>query len=160
MRYCHCSQCRRGSGTAFSANARIRRPQWSLRGPRQQITEYEHKPGLFKAFCARCGSPLYARSDHDPDGVRVRLGGFEGELDVRITGYVWARVIPGMTLLSTRSRDAKLLMDYYWDTVEKCVPPEQILAAMREAGFEEPRYKVVVPGAFCEYTAKKPARAS
>lgn len=89
VRYCHCSQCRRGSGTAFSANARIRRAQWSLRGPRDQITEYEHKPGLFKAFCARCGSPLYARSDHDPDDIRVRLGGFEGALPVRITGHVW-----------------------------------------------------------------------
>lgn len=89
VRYCHCSQCRRGSGTAFSANARIRRSQWSLRGPRDQVTEYEHKPGLFKAFCSECGSPLYARSDHDPDDIRVRLGGFEGTLAVRITGHVW-----------------------------------------------------------------------
>lgn len=44
---------------------------------------------MFKAFCSLCGSPLYARSDHDPDDIRVRLGGFEGELDVRITGHVW-----------------------------------------------------------------------
>jgi hypothetical protein len=89
VRYCHCSKCRRGNGTAFSANARIRRSQWSLQGPRDQITEYEHKPGLFKAFCSRCGSPLYARSDHDPDDVRVRLGGFDGPLGARMTGHVW-----------------------------------------------------------------------
>ena len=43
VRYCHCSRCRRGSGTAFSANARIQRSQWSLQGPRDQIIEYEHK---------------------------------------------------------------------------------------------------------------------
>lgn len=89
VRYCHCGECRRGNGTAFSANARIHWSQWSLRGPREQITEYEHKPGLFKAFCAGCGSPLYARSDRDPDDIRVRLGGFEGTLDARITGHVW-----------------------------------------------------------------------
>lgn len=89
VRYCHCSQCRRGSGTAFSANARVHRSQWSLQGPRDQIREYEHKPGLWKAFCVRCGSPLYARSDRDPDDVRVRLGGFDGPLDVRITAHVW-----------------------------------------------------------------------
>ena len=41
-----------------------------------------------------------------------------------------------MTLVSTGSREAKLLMDYYWDTVEKCVPPETIVAAMRGAGFQ------------------------
>jgi demethylmenaquinone methyltransferase/2-methoxy-6-polyprenyl-1,4-benzoquinol methylase len=46
-------------------------------------------------------------------------------------------------------------MDYYWDTVEQCVPPEQILAAMQEAGFQDTRFQVVVPGAFCEYTGKK-----
>ena len=73
----------------------------------------------------------------------------------QLTRFVWARVIPGLTLMSTRSRDAKLLMDYYWDTVEKCVSPEVIRGAMSEAGLDQPRYKVVVPGAFCEYTAKK-----
>jgi demethylmenaquinone methyltransferase/2-methoxy-6-polyprenyl-1,4-benzoquinol methylase len=73
----------------------------------------------------------------------------------KLTRFVWARVIPGMTLLSTRSREAKELMDYYWDTVEQCVPPETILRAMQEAGFDAPRFRVVVPGAFCEYTGKK-----
>jgi demethylmenaquinone methyltransferase/2-methoxy-6-polyprenyl-1,4-benzoquinol methylase len=73
----------------------------------------------------------------------------------KLTRFVWARLIPGMTLLSTRSREAKELMDYYWDTVEQCVPPETILRAMREAGFDSPRFKVVVPGAFCEYTGTK-----
>ncbi|MEJ2238128.1 MAG: GFA family protein [Gemmatimonadales bacterium] len=89
VRYCHCSQCRRKSGTAFSANARIDRSQWSLQGPADQITEFEHKPGLYNAFCARCGSPLYARSDADPDDIRVRLGEFDGPLDVTVTGHVW-----------------------------------------------------------------------
>jgi len=89
VRYCHCSQCRRGNGSAFSANARVDRSQWTLEGPADGVTEYEHRPGLFKAFCSRCGSPLYARSDRDPSDVRVRLGGFEGELAAAITGHVW-----------------------------------------------------------------------
>jgi hypothetical protein len=89
VRYCHCGQCRRGNGTAFSANAKVDRSRWTLEGPRDAVTEYEHKPGLFKAFCSRCGSPLYARSDLDPDDLRVRLGGFEGPLDTRITAHVW-----------------------------------------------------------------------
>ncbi len=89
VRYCHCSQCRRGNGSAFSANARIDQSQWTLEGPRDEITEFEHKPGMFKAFCSKCGSPLYARSSQDPKDIRVRLGGFEGNLDVAITGHVW-----------------------------------------------------------------------
>ncbi len=89
VRYCHCSQCRRQSGTAFTANARIDRSQWSIEGPMDEVTEFEFRPGKFKAFCSRCGSPLYARWDDDPSDIRVRIGGFEGELDVAITGHVW-----------------------------------------------------------------------
>jgi demethylmenaquinone methyltransferase/2-methoxy-6-polyprenyl-1,4-benzoquinol methylase len=77
----------------------------------------------------------------------------------KLTRLMWARVIPGMTLLSTRSRDAKLLMDYYWDTVEQSVPPEAIVAALRDAGFENARFQIIVPGAFIEYTGTRPADA-
>jgi demethylmenaquinone methyltransferase/2-methoxy-6-polyprenyl-1,4-benzoquinol methylase len=93
----------------------------------------------------RPGGKLWILEGHVP---RSALGH-------KLTRFVWARVIPGMTLLSTRSREAKELMDYYWDTVEQCVPPETILQAMREAGFEAPRFQVVVPGAFCEYTGSR-----
>lgn len=82
----------------------------------------------------------------------------ESKLGHRITRFVWARLIPGMTLVSTRSREAKELMDYYWDTVEQCVPPGTIVATLGEAGFETPRFRVVVPGAFCEYTGTKVLR--
>jgi demethylmenaquinone methyltransferase/2-methoxy-6-polyprenyl-1,4-benzoquinol methylase len=75
------------------------------------------------------------------------------------TRLVWARVIPGLTYLFTRSCDAKLLMDYYWDTVEQCVPPETIVEALQAAGFEQARSRVTLPGAFCEYKASKPKRA-
>jgi demethylmenaquinone methyltransferase/2-methoxy-6-polyprenyl-1,4-benzoquinol methylase len=95
------------------------------------------------------GGTLWVLEGHAPSS---RLGS-------RLTRFMWARVIPGMTLMFTRSRDAKLLMDYYWDTVEQCVAPDKILLTMREVGFEQPRYKVVVPGAFCEYTGKKPQKA-
>ncbi|HYB11863.1 MAG TPA: class I SAM-dependent methyltransferase [Myxococcota bacterium] len=91
------------------------------------------------------GGTLWILEGHIP---RSRLGH-------QLTRFVWARVVPGMTLLSTGSRDAKLLMDYYWDTVEQCVPPETIVRAMNEVGFEGVKYRVVVPGAFCEYTGRK-----
>ncbi len=79
----------------------------------------------------------------------------ESKIGHALTRFVWAKVIPGLTLLFTRDPDAKLLMDYYWDTVEQCVPPEQIVAAIEEAGFEHPRVRVTMPGAFCEYKGQK-----
>lgn len=95
----------------------------------------------------RPGGTLWILEGHVP----------RSDLGHKLTRFVWARVIPGMTLVFTRSREAKELMDYYWDTVEQCVPPEQIVEAMRKAGFEQARSRTTMPGAFIEYTARKPA---
>jgi demethylmenaquinone methyltransferase/2-methoxy-6-polyprenyl-1,4-benzoquinol methylase len=72
----------------------------------------------------------------------------------RLTRFMMGRVVPGMTWLFTRSREAKLLMDFYWDTVEQSVRPETILQTMAEVGFEEVRHRVVSP--VCEYIGRKP----
>ena len=76
--------------------------------------------------------------------------------DMLLTKFVWAKVIPGMTLLSTGSRDAKLLMDYYWDTIDQCVEPPEIVSVLSEVGFSHARSNLIVPGAFLEYRGIKP----
>jgi len=67
-------------------------------------------------------------------------------------------VIPLVSRVFRRSADASVMMSYYWDTIEKCVPPETILAALRDAGFDEPR-RDVVWGIISEYTGTKPKTA-
>ena len=47
-------------------------------------------------------------------------------------------------------------MSYYWDTIEACVPPEQVTLALAEAGFGEVARHVEL-GLFSEYRATKPA---
>ena len=80
-------------------------------------------------------------------------------LGTALTRFVWARMIPGLTLLFTRDREAKRLMDYYWDTVEKGAPPETVVKTLETVGFASPRYELIVPGAFCEYRGTKPHTA-
>jgi demethylmenaquinone methyltransferase/2-methoxy-6-polyprenyl-1,4-benzoquinol methylase len=81
-------------------------------------------------------------------------------LGQRVTRFVWARLIPGLTLIATGSREAKELMDYYWDTVDKAVPPETIVRVLEEVGFTGARAQVTMPGAFVEYTGQRPASAA
>ncbi len=45
-------------------------------------------------------------------------------------------VVPGVAQLSTGRPEARRMMDYFWDTIENCVPPDTILGSLREAGFE------------------------
>lgn len=63
-------------------------------------------------------------------------------------------VYPTLTRLFTRSRDAQKMMFYFWETMDTCVPPETVLSALRDAGFQEvKRHKMAT--FFSEYTAVK-----
>jgi hypothetical protein len=81
--YCHCSQCRRASGSAFGANADVHRSDLRFTSGEERIREYESSPGCFRAFCSRCGSPIYKRRASAPDVARIRLGLLEDDPGVR-----------------------------------------------------------------------------
>jgi hypothetical protein len=72
--YCHCSRCRKASGAAFGANVDIRRAYWNITRGADRIREFDSSPGVVRAFCGTCGSPLYSRRDSAPDSIRLRLG--------------------------------------------------------------------------------------
>ena len=81
--FCHCSSCRKASGAAYGANAGIGRAQLELRDPDDCLREYESSPGKKRAFCSRCGSPLYAYLATSPDLIRIRLGTLDTPFDKR-----------------------------------------------------------------------------
>jgi demethylmenaquinone methyltransferase/2-methoxy-6-polyprenyl-1,4-benzoquinol methylase len=73
-------------------------------------------------------------------------------------GYGLARlylggVVPAIARL--KGRRARDMMRYFWDTIDGCVPPETILSALAEAGFEQARKSGQIE-LFAEYTATKP----
>jgi len=63
-------------------------------------------------------------------------------------------VIPTLTDLCRRSREARMMMAYFWDTIEHCVPPATIVATLQAAGFEQVRRRAW-GGIFGEYSARK-----
>jgi demethylmenaquinone methyltransferase/2-methoxy-6-polyprenyl-1,4-benzoquinol methylase len=64
-------------------------------------------------------------------------------------------LVPGVARLSTGAAAASRMMDYFWDTIESCVPPEVILDALRETGFPNATRRVT-GGVLSEYLAEKP----
>jgi hypothetical protein len=81
--YCHCKQCQRASGSAFAANAPVRTAYFELLSGAGEVCEYESTAGKFRAFCRRCGSPLYSRRDAEPEIRRIRLGTLDGDPERR-----------------------------------------------------------------------------
>jgi hypothetical protein len=82
--WCHCSRCRRRTGTPASAQARI--VPGSLRLIRGEEVLREFKPddeGYPKVFCGECGSALWSRNPDDSTALGVRLGAFDGDPGIR-----------------------------------------------------------------------------
>lgn len=63
-------------------------------------------------------------------------------------------VIPLLTRFISRQKDTATIWRYYWDSIEACVPPEQVLATLRAAGLTQVRRHLEV-GVFSEYQAIK-----
>lgn len=60
---CHCSRCRKASGSAFFAGLGVRTEDFRLLAGRELIHSYEapileRPPAYRKSFCSRCGSPV------------------------------------------------------------------------------------------------------
>jgi demethylmenaquinone methyltransferase/2-methoxy-6-polyprenyl-1,4-benzoquinol methylase len=66
----------------------------------------------------------------------------------------FGHIYPALTRLFTRSPDARDMMRYYWETMDACVPPADVLAALRAAGLSEVQRKGCL-GLFSEYSAVK-----
>jgi demethylmenaquinone methyltransferase/2-methoxy-6-polyprenyl-1,4-benzoquinol methylase len=63
-------------------------------------------------------------------------------------------VVPLLSRLTAGGERQRLLWEYYWDTINACVPPAKITAAMAGAGFVDVRRHVEL-GIFSEYTGRK-----
>ncbi|HVU17932.1 MAG TPA: class I SAM-dependent methyltransferase [Candidatus Didemnitutus sp.] len=76
----------------------------------------------------------------------------------RIKGWFFrlyfGRIYPALTRLFTGSREARDMMRYYWETMDACVPPESVLAALEAAGLGEVT-RTGMMGLFSEYAAVK-----
>jgi demethylmenaquinone methyltransferase/2-methoxy-6-polyprenyl-1,4-benzoquinol methylase len=64
------------------------------------------------------------------------------------------RIAPLLSRLVGATQEAPTLYRYFWDTIEACVPPGQIMAALQEAGFRHVTRHVEAQ-IFSEYTARR-----
>ncbi|MEO7774127.1 MAG: class I SAM-dependent methyltransferase [Steroidobacteraceae bacterium] len=63
--------------------------------------------------------------------------------------------VPAIAAIVSRHRRTPVLMRYYWDTIQACLPPATIIDLLRQAGLVEVERQVDL-GIFSAYRARKP----
>jgi hypothetical protein len=81
--YCHCSRCRKHSGSNASAQGRVLREGFRLVHGEELIRIYRPEGGAVKAFCSVCGSSLFGGTWPDGPEVSIRFGALDGDPLVR-----------------------------------------------------------------------------
>lgn len=81
--HCHCSRCRRHSGTFGLTQGRVPRDGFRLLRGEELVRVYRPPQGMAKAFCAVCGSSLFGGTWPEGPEVSVRFGALDAEPGIR-----------------------------------------------------------------------------
>ncbi|WP_046006732.1 GFA family protein [Pseudoalteromonas rubra] len=81
--HCHCSLCRKSSGTAYATNGFVSRDELKVIAGEEHIRHYAFKPGRLRHFCGICASPLYSSNQDNPEKLRLRLGILDSDIAER-----------------------------------------------------------------------------
>jgi hypothetical protein len=81
--HCHCSLCRKNSGTAYATNGFINSAEFEFVSGEKSLSIFSFKPGRNRHFCSKCGSPVYSSNQQDPLRFRIRLGLLDSDIEER-----------------------------------------------------------------------------
>jgi hypothetical protein len=90
---CHCTDCQMLTGSAFRANIPAPAAQFVLRGgtPKSYIKTAESGNKRRHAFCADCGTPIYACAVEDPQSYSLRIGTIAQRAALSPRRQIWRR---------------------------------------------------------------------
>ncbi|MCP1339602.1 GFA family protein [Idiomarina sp. M1R2S28] len=78
--HCHCSRCRKSSGTAYATNGFIATSDLVIKEGKDFITYYQTAPGKRRHFCKKCASPIFNSNENLPERLRLRLGILDSDI--------------------------------------------------------------------------------
>jgi hypothetical protein len=98
-RYCHCTNCRKFSGTAYAAWGLVQTAQFAVTPSEAAVTKYDSGGGL-RVFCASCGSPLWYEPNGLPQFRGIPLGAIDGVGAPKPEMHVWTKSMVGWATIS------------------------------------------------------------
>jgi len=87
--YCHCSRCRKASGTAFASNAVIAARDFVVVQGEESLRKFSTPAGVHRYFCGTCGAPIISSRDNLPGVLRLRLGSLDTPLPAAPSAHIF-----------------------------------------------------------------------
>ena len=97
---CHCTDCQTLSGSAFTTYVPAARDAFRLLGgkPAIYLKTAESGSKRAQAFCAVCGTRVYASAATDPQVFNLRVGTVRQRAELRPRTQVWCRSALGWVM--------------------------------------------------------------
>lgn len=91
--YCHCPDCRKTTGSAFSAAVGVRKDTLKiLSGNVKGYTKTADSGNrITREFCPECGSPLFTKVDAYPHIVWIKAGSLDESGHLEPTRQIWTQ---------------------------------------------------------------------
>jgi hypothetical protein len=70
--HCHCSSCRRNTGSSVATFVGFNRATFAL--TEGAMAEYRSSPNVTRYFCRNCGTPVAYRNENAPEEIHLFLG--------------------------------------------------------------------------------------
>ena len=89
---CHCKNCQRQAGSAFSTLARVPKSEFTFTtGTPTLYTDSDTSSGnaVERYFCGRCGSPIYSALPGQPDTLYLKTGTLDDTSNFQPQFHVW-----------------------------------------------------------------------
>jgi L-amino acid N-acyltransferase YncA len=96
---CHCSRCRKHSGSVGLVQGRVPREGFALRSGADHIEVFHSHEGMAKAFCRRCGSSLFGGTWPGGPEVSIRLGTLDDDPGIRPQYHSFTADVPAWDLI-------------------------------------------------------------
>ncbi len=78
--HCHCSLCRKASGSAYATNGFVDTTAFRITSGEALLGRFESTPGRYRRFCTGCGSPIFSTNEQDPGRIRIRVGAIDSDI--------------------------------------------------------------------------------
>jgi len=91
--YCHCTNCKKISGSGGTVNGRASSEAIKVLAGEEQLRSYQPQEGTAKTFCSVCGSNLFGGGWPDSPSASVRLSALDSPFDRGPAVHIFVRSV-------------------------------------------------------------------